>query len=383
MKTRTKHNHPCHFDRAHCFHGKSPVAPSVARAPRNPKCNLGATIAQIVPRVAGPANPARPNQRNHKRFQLLTRSAPDRAEQLGGALADPQFGQKSGLSEDPRKVTQTGLHKKLHNAHLCNLSSTYELINMHLELHHGDCRPVMRTLASASVDACITDPPYGDTSLEWDKQIEGWVEEVARVLKPAASIWIFGSMRFLAPLFHKLDSLGFKYSQDIVWEKQNGTGFHNDRFRRVHEHAVMFYRGTWADVYHDTQYTLDATAKTVRRKARPTHTGNNGAAHYVSEDGGPRMMRSVLYMPNEHGRALHPTQKPVEICTPLLRYSVPPGGVVLDPFMGSASIGMAARIEGRGYIGIEQDPEHFTTSQRRMDGPLESTASGQPDLFAA
>lgn len=252
-----------------------------------------------------------------------------------------------------------------------------------MALHFGDCRDVLRTIASASVDACITDPPYGDTSLEWDKQIDGWLEEVARVLKPNASIWVFGSMRFLAPLFDQMEALDFKYSQDIVWEKQNGTGFHNDRFRRVHEHAVLFYRGAWADVYHDTQYTNDATAKTVRRKTRPAHTGHIKRGHYVSEDGGPKLMRSVLYYPNEHGQALHPTQKPVEICESLVRYSCPPGGVVLDPFMGSATVGMAARVAGRGYIGMENDPRYFPICQRRMDGPLESTASGQPGLFAA
>ena len=80
-------------------------------------------------------------------------------------------------------------------------------------------------------------------------------------------VWVFGSMRFLAPLFGEFASRGFKYSQDVVWEKQNGTGFHNDRFRRVHEHVVMFYRGAWGDVYHETQYTMDATARTTRRKS--------------------------------------------------------------------------------------------------------------------
>jgi site-specific DNA-methyltransferase (adenine-specific) len=250
-----------------------------------------------------------------------------------------------------------------------------------ISLHFGDCREILRALPDGSVDCCITDPPYGDTSLEWDSQVEGWLEEVARVLKPSASIWVFGSMRFLAPLFDQMEVLGFRYSQDIVWEKQNGTGFHADRFRRVHEHAVMFYRGSWSDVYHDTQYTMDAAAKTVRRKTRPTHTGNIDVGHYVSEDGGPRMMRSVIYQPNEHGQALHPTQKPVELCLPLVRYSVPPDGVVLDPFMGAASIGMAARIASRGYIGMESDPAHFATSQRRMVGPLEAVAESQAQLF--
>lgn len=246
----------------------------------------------------------------------------------------------------------------------------------------GDCRELLRPMEAASIDACITDPPYGDTSLEWDSQVDGWLQEVARVLKPNASIWVFGSLRFLAPLFGQMEALGFKYSQDIVWEKQNGTGFHADRFRRVHEHAVMFYRGAWADIYHDTQYTLDATAKTVRRKARAAHWGAIDNAPFTSEDGGPRMMRSVIYEPNEHGNAVHPTQKPVGLCLPLVLYSVPPAGVVLDCFMGSASIGMAARVAERGYIGMENNPKHFATAQRRMAGPLETGAYSQPDLFA-
>lgn len=233
-------------------------------------------------------------------------------------------------------------------------------------LHLGDCIEVMRGMPDASADVCITDPPYGDTSLDWDSKVDGWIAQVARILKPSASIWVFGSMRFLAPMFAEMAAVGFKYSQDIVWEKQNGTGFHADRFRRVHEHAVLFYRGAWADVYHETQYTMDATAKTVRRKTRPTHTGHIEAGHYVSEDGGPRMMRSVLYERNEHGKAIHPTQKPVELVRPLVRYSVPPDGVVLDPFAGSAAIGVAAITEGRRYVGMENKRKHFDDAQSRL-----------------
>lgn len=246
-------------------------------------------------------------------------------------------------------------------------------------LHHGDCRHVLAQAAAASMDVCITDPPYGDTSLDWDRCVDGWIEEVARVLRPNASLWIFGSMRFLAPLFAQLAALGFKYSQDIVWEKQNGTGFHADRFRRVHEHAVLFYRGAWADVYHDTQYTLDAAAKTVRRKTRPAHTGHIDSSHYVSEDGGPRMMRSVVYVPNEHGRAIHPTQKPVELIRAMVRYSVAPGGCVVDPFMGSGSTAIAAYLESRTFVGIEKDARYFPAAAARID---QIVNPNQSELFA-
>lgn len=233
-------------------------------------------------------------------------------------------------------------------------------------LYNCDALSGLRKIGGATMDACITDPPFGDTSLAWDRRVDGWIPEVARILKPNASIWVFGSMRFLATLFDDFEDVGFKYSQDIVWEKQNGTGFHTDRFRRVHEHAVLFYRGAWADVYHDTQYTMDATAKTVRRKTRPAHTGHIENGHYISEDGGPRLMRSVIYMPNEHGKAIHPTQKPVEVLRPMVRYSVPPGGSVLDPFMGSAAHGVAALAEGRTYVGFEDDHEYFADAEDRM-----------------
>lgn len=235
--------------------------------------------------------------------------------------------------------------------------------------HFGDCRALLPTLPAAIADACLADPPYGDTSLEWDKRVEGWIEAVAHVLKPAASIWVFGSMRFLVPTFASMERAGFRYSQDIVWEKQNGTGFHNDRFRRVHEHAVLFYRGAWADVYKCPQVTHDARAKQVRRKKRPTHTGHIEAGHYVSVDGGPRLRRSVFRIRNEHGHALHPTQKPVDLLDPMIRYSVPPGGVVVDPFLGSGSTALSAQRTGRHWIGFELDPKCEAMQVQRLRQP--------------
>lgn len=232
---------------------------------------------------------------------------------------------------------------------------------------HGDCRSVLPTLAGRDIPCAIVDPPYGDTSLDWDRRCDGWIERLAPTMAPAASVWVFGSMRYLATLFKEFEQHGFRYSQDIVWEKQNGTGFHNDRFRRVHEHAVMFYRGAWRDVYHDTQYEPgSATAKTVRRKKRPVHTGNIDKGHYTSVDGGPLMVKSVLYVPNEHGKAIHPTQKPVELLIPLLRYSCPPGGTALDAFSGSGSLGVAANATGRDAVLIEVREDYVRSSQSRL-----------------
>lgn len=127
--------------------------------------------------------------------------------------------------------------------------------------------------------------------------------------------------------------------------------------RTDHEHVVQFYRGEWSEVYNDVQTTPDATARTVRRKKRPTHTGHIDAGWYASEDGGPRIMRSVIYMRSRHGRALHPTEKPSDLLEILIRTSCPPGGSVADLFAGSGAAGEGAMRAGRHYVGTEVDVE--------------------------
>lgn len=213
-----------------------------------------------------------------------------------------------------------------------------------ITLYCGDCREILPKIGP--VDVVVTDPPYGDTSLDWDSPVRGWLG-----LVDAPQVWCFGSMRFW--LEHGQEFASWTYGQEIVWEKHNGSSFHADRFKRVHELAVHFYRGVWGDLYHETPTTNDATERTLRRKQRPPHTGHIGASTYASEDGGPRLMRSVQYVRSEHGRAFHPTQKPLGILRPLIEYSCPPGGLVLDPCAGSGSTLVAARELGRKAIGIE------------------------------
>ncbi len=81
--------------------------------------------------------------------------------------------------------------------------------------------------------------------------------------------------------------------------------------------------------------------------------GMIGEGPYRSEDGGPRMMRSVIYARSCHGDAVHPTQKPLAILSPLIEYSCPVGGMVLDLFAGSGSTLVAASRMNRRAIGIE------------------------------
>jgi site-specific DNA-methyltransferase (adenine-specific) len=232
-----------------------------------------------------------------------------------------------------------------------------------LTIYHGNCRQVMAAI-NGPFGAIVTDPPYGDTSLKWDKQVRGWMDPAEGFTD---SLWCFGSLRFFLEMARTGESSRWKLAQEIVWEKQNGSGFHADRFKRVHELAVQFYRGEWGEIYKKPVTTPDATARAVRRKRRPPHTGHIEASAYVSVDGGPRLMRSVIREPNCHGYAIHPTQKPVGIIRPLLEYSVPPGGSVLDPFMGSGSTLVAAWELGLKGVGIEINESACEAAARRIE----------------
>jgi site-specific DNA-methyltransferase (adenine-specific) len=233
-----------------------------------------------------------------------------------------------------------------------------------IDLYLGDCREVLPTLEPGSVDLVLTDPPYGQTSLPWDKRVDGWLKLVRPLLRSGASIWVFGSLRsFLAD---GLDWANWHLAQDIVWEKHNGSNFHADRFRRVHEQIAQFYFSTWEQVYRKPVTTPDATRRTVRRKERPPHTGEIAGSTYVSRDGGPRLMRSVIRARNCHGSAQHPTEKPLAVLTPLIEYSCPPGGMVLDCFAGSASTLDAARRLGRRAIGIEIEERYCEIAAKRL-----------------
>jgi site-specific DNA-methyltransferase (adenine-specific) len=232
---------------------------------------------------------------------------------------------------------------------------------------HGDCRDMMSI--HGTFDMILADPPYGDTSLAWDKRVNGWEKTAAETLKPTGSLWLFGSLRSLMLSWPAMQAAGFKYAQEIIWEKHNGSGFHKDRFKRVHEIVVQFYRqdAPWAEVYNDVQVTHDAVERMVKRKkGRPAHMGHIEAAPYASEDGGPRIMRSVIYMPNCHGEAIHETEKPVGLLEILIRTSCPQGGTVADFFAGSGSAGEACAHAGRNYVGTESSATMAAKANRRL-----------------
>lgn len=234
----------------------------------------------------------------------------------------------------------------------------------------GDCRDVMPKHGPFSM--ILADPPYGDTSLDWDKRVPGWHDVAREALAAGGSMWVFGSLRYFMADAPKFEASGWRIAQEVVWEKHNGSSFHADRFKRVHELAVQFYpvNQAWGETFNEVQKTNDATARTVRRKKRPPHTGRIEQGSYVSEDGGPRLMRSVIPMRSCHGKAIHPTEKPVGLLSILIRTSCPPDGLVGDFFAGSGAGGEAAATCGRRYVGCEIDPQYYASATDRLCGNI-------------
>lgn len=217
-----------------------------------------------------------------------------------------------------------------------------------VSLYHGRFEDILPKLG-VRADLIVADPPYAETSLEWDRWPEGWPSIAARY---SDAMWCFGSMRMF--LDRRDEFAAWKFSQDVVWEKHNGSNLANDRFNRVHENALFWYQGNWSEVYSKPPTTASTVKRTVRKKARPAQwIGATGENLYVSEDGGPLIMASVIFARSMHGRAINETEKPTEVLEPLIEYGCRPGGLVVDLFSGSSAALVAARSTGRYAIGFE------------------------------
>jgi len=226
---------------------------------------------------------------------------------------------------------------------------------------NGDCRALM----CGPFDMIIADPPYGDTALAWDQKVRGWEAVALAALKPGGSLWVFGSMRYFM-----VEGVprGFRLAQDIVWEKHNGSGFAADRFKRVHEHVVQFYRADapWAGVYNDVQRVPGEVnpSKNIKSRAAGSHLNKIGLAGY--EYGPTRIARSVLKVKAPRD-GKHKTQKPVELLEMLIRTSCPLAGLVGDFFAGSGAVGEERSLADRNYIGCEIDAAMASAANARLE----------------
>lgn len=241
-----------------------------------------------------------------------------------------------------------------------------------ITLHHGDCRDLLPHL-DAQPDAVVTDPPYGETSAAWDVWPDGWVKAVGDVLPASASLWMFGSTRMM--LARASDLAGWKYAQEEIWIKRNGTGpTSRDRLVKINEWAFHWYRGRWSDLHHEWEREPSAEPDKgyVRKDSRAAAHQRSGRATAWQDDGmrQPRSVTFVVEAPSVRFAKRHQDEKPLACVIPLVRECVPPGGLVLDPFAGSGTTGIAARMLGRRALLIEADERSCEVIATRLQDEL-------------
>lgn len=234
-------------------------------------------------------------------------------------------------------------------------------------LYLGSMFEVLPTLGQ--FDVCVTDPPYGQTSLTWDKWPDGWPSLVARHTR---SLWCFGTFRMF--LDRRPEFAEWQLSQDVVWEKTRRVGAASDRFGRRHEMVTHWYRGDWASLRHEVpRKSSEVPHRGVVRKNAESDGVYGASIRRSWTDDGTRAMTSVITAATEsatarryHGAAINPTQKPLGILDPLIQYACEPGGTILDPFAGSGATAVAARHLGCRSVLIEAREEQCETTAARL-----------------
>lgn len=228
-------------------------------------------------------------------------------------------------------------------------------------------------IASSSVDAIITDFPYGTLNKRntWDKVIDydSFWKEAHRINKENAPVISTAQMPFTAYLIGT-NYRDFKYA--LVWEKSKATGYLNAKKQplRAHEDIVVFYK---KQCKYYPQMT-DGTPYNKGCAVRDTLAyGEQKKAVLVKNDTGLRYPRSVQYFVTaENEGKLHPTQKPVALFEWLVKTYTDENDIVLDPCMGSATTAIACIKTGRKFIGFEADEEYFQVAKARVKEFLSS-----------
>lgn len=242
-----------------------------------------------------------------------------------------------------------------------------EIGNARLYLGDMFAPGVFDSLASDSIDAIITDFPYGTLNKrnEWDQTIDFskfW--EFAAIVGTSTMPVVSTAQQ---PFTSKLVSTNYKaFKYTMVWEKSKATGYLNSKKQplRAHEDIVVFYNRQCTFNPQMTQGSPYDKGTAVRDTEA---YGLQTKAVHVKNQTGLRYPRSVQYFVTAESEGkLHPTQKPLALFDWLIRTYTNEGDVVLDPCMGSGTTGVAAVLAGRKFVGFERDPAYFGRAVTRF-----------------
>ncbi|MFB6261999.1 MAG: site-specific DNA-methyltransferase [Bradymonadaceae bacterium] len=238
-------------------------------------------------------------------------------------------------------------------------------------LYQGNSLELLDEMRDERFEMVFADPPYflsdGGITCEsgemvsvdkgrWDRS-EGiqanhefnvdWLSATKHLLTPNGSLWVSGTQHVIYSLGFALQTLDYKILNDIAWFKVNPPPNLSCRY---------FTHGTETLIW-------------AARDHEATHTFNY---EKMKEMNGGKQMKNLwkIMSPRkdekEHGK--HPTQKPIKLLNRIVLAATEPGDLVLDPFCGSSTTGLAAVQNGRRYVGIDQKEEYLELSVDRFEG---------------
>lgn len=211
------------------------------------------------------------------------------------------------------------------------------------KIYNEDCLEGFKRIENNSIDAIITDPPYGigykdDTGrgFRGDKQpFTMFLFESFLKLKPGGAIYVFCRWDVQEDFRTVMRLAGFKVRNQLIWDKLLGGGVGDCLRSYAPEHEVVLF-GTKGDDFR-------------------FHNGRKSS-----------VLRYKRIMPGEKNIRIHPTQKPVDLIERLITDSTDEGEIVLDCFMGSGTTAVACINTKRQYIGFEIDKTYYDLSQERI-----------------
>lgn len=283
-------------------------------------------------------------------------------------------------------------------------------------LIHGEALAALQALPDASLDAVVTDPPYPCikrpygywTEAEWFALMDPVVEQCRRVLKPVGSaVFILqpnseraGRMRtWLWDFLAKWGRL-WNVVQDAYWWNHaalpSGGAPERGLMRPSLKYAAWFgapdcWRDQgavlWAESQQNKAARLAGRAGLVTTPSKSRSATEQGRMdlrriHGAAAARGGTTPFNVLPLPSTESGNKHPGSTPLDVMRWWVRYVCPPGGTVCDPFMGSGTAGVAAIDEGRGFLGMERQFDHFVTACRRIEEAEARRDGTAGELFA-
>lgn len=228
-----------------------------------------------------------------------------------------------------------------------------------MKLYKGECLEVMKSIPDASIDAIITDPPYGTTACKWDSVIpfDAMWEQLNRVIKPNGAIVLFGSEPFSSAL--RMSNIK-NYKYDWKWNKIVPTNFLNAKRQpmRLFEDIMVFNSKT----YYPIMIKRD---KPIKGYATKSSTNSDIKLDKNTRVYTHKYPTNKIELKKLKG-AEHPTQKPIPLMEYLIKTYTKENETVLDFTMGSGTTGVAAKNLNRNFIGIEQDDKYFKIAEQRI-----------------